>query len=262
MATPQIYSGRTKAERRVLPGTLFRLESRSKRIKVHEKENNPWPVLNGIRHAIGDGEGIPPMAATALLLNPELIPIGECTGKSHELAHLVAHHSRRFRRIALAHLGNVADAEDAVQDAIVSALTHVDQFRGQAQMSTWLTSIVINSARMQLRRRSRKLQFVYDETLQDQQISLADLVSDTRPSPEQEYQDREMAGALARATSRLSPILRMTFQLRDVDGLSIRETAHRMGVPSGTVKARLARARARLRKSINQRSGGSGNQIR
>ena len=54
----------------------------------------------------------------------------------------------------------------------------------------------------------------------------------------------------------------MTFQLRDLDGLSIRETAHRMGVPSGTVKARLARARARLKKAINQNTGASVDGIR
>jgi RNA polymerase sigma-70 factor, ECF subfamily len=202
------------------------------------------------------------MAATALRLNPKPIPIGRYHRNAQELAHLVTHYSTRFRRIALAHLGNVADAEDAVQDALLSALTHVEQFRGQAKMSTWLTSIVINAARMKLRRRSRQMQFILDEVLREQQVPLADLVSDTRPGPEQVYQKREMAGTLAHATSRLSPILRLTFQLRDVDGLSIRETAHRMGVPSGTVKARLARARARLRKSISQRSGGSGHRIR
>jgi RNA polymerase sigma-70 factor, ECF subfamily len=261
VATPQNYRGERKGKRVLCQHFL----STRERVKTQEgstkKEKNPRSI-NGIRHAIHDGEGVLPMAATALLLNPEPTPIGRYQGKSLELAHLVAHHSARFRRIALAHLGNVADAEDAVQDALLSALTHVDQFRGQAQMSTWLTSIVINSARMKLRRRSRQVQFVLDETLRDQQISLADLVSDTRPGPEQVYRNREMAGTLARATSGLSPILRMTFQLRDVDGLSISETAHRMGVPSGTVKARLARARARLRKAINQRSAGSGHRIR
>jgi RNA polymerase sigma-70 factor, ECF subfamily len=198
------------------------------------------------------------MAATAVRLNPEPAPILRYHRKAQELAHLVTHYSPLFRRIALAHLGNIADAEDAVQDALLSALMHVEQFRGQAKMSTWLTSIVINSARMKLRRRSRQVQIILDDTSREQQLSLADLVSDVRPDPEQAYRNREIAGTLARATSRLSPILRMTFQLRDVDGLSIRETAHRMGVPSGTVKARLTRARAGLRKAINQRSGLSG----
>ncbi len=94
------------------------------------------------------------MATTTLQLNPEPIPISRCQGKAQKLADLITSHSPRFRRIALAHLGNPADAEDAVQDALLSALTHLDQFRGQAKMSTWLTTIVINSARMKLRRRS------------------------------------------------------------------------------------------------------------
>ncbi len=202
------------------------------------------------------------MAATALQLNAESTPTGRNHRNVQELADLITHHSPRFRRIALAHLGNPADAEDAVQDALLSALTHVDQFRGQAKMSTWLTTIVINSARMKLRRRSLRLQISLDETFQEQNVSLADFVSDTRPGPEHMYQNREIAATLGLAASRLSPILRMTFQLRDVDGLSIRETADRMGVPSGTVKARLARARTRLKKVIKQSTGASVDGIR
>ena len=72
-------------------------------------------------------------------------------------------------------------------------------------------------------------------------------MSDARPGPEEAYRKREIAETLAQATSRLSPTLRTTFQLRDIDGLSIRETADLLGVPVGTIKARLARARVRLR---------------
>ncbi len=72
------------------------------------------------------------MAATTLRLNPEPAPLGRDRRNVQELARLVTRHSPRFRRIALAHLGDVADAEDAVQDALLSALTHADQFRGQS----------------------------------------------------------------------------------------------------------------------------------
>jgi len=164
-----------------------------------------------------------------------------------ELTDLITQHSPRFRRIALAHLGNVADAEDAVQDAVLAALTHMDQFRGQAKMSTWLTAIVINSARMKLRRRWTQLQTASGETGLDQNLSLADLVSDTRPTPEEVYRRREIAEILADATRRLSPTLRRAFQLRDIHGLSIRETARLLGVPSGTIKARTSRARKQLK---------------
>jgi RNA polymerase sigma-70 factor (ECF subfamily) len=186
------------------------------------------------------------MAATALQLSPEPIAVECYQSKVQELTDVITHHSARFRRIALGHLSNVADAEDAVQDALLSALTHVHQFRGQAKMSTWLTTIVINSARMKLRRRLASVQLALDET-DGQQDLLEDIVSDTRPGPEDAYSEREIAETLAHATSRLSPTLRTTFQLRDIVGLSIRETADLLGVPTGTVKARLARARVRLR---------------
>jgi RNA polymerase sigma-70 factor, ECF subfamily len=191
------------------------------------------------------------MAATALQLNPELSAVECYQSKVQELTHVITHHSARFRRIALGHLSNVADAEDAVQDALLSAWTHVHQFRGQATMSTWLTTIVINSARMKLRQRSAAVQLALDET-DGQQDFLEDIVSDTRPGPEEAYRVREIGETLAHATSGLSPTLRTTFQLRDVYGLSIRETADLLGVPTGTVKARLARARVRLRRVMGK----------
>ncbi len=190
------------------------------------------------------------MATTALEFDRQLIPTDCSEQNVHELTDLITHHALRFRRIAFAHLGNVADAEDAVQDAALAALTHVDQFRGQAKMSTWLTAIVINAARMKLRRRSTQLQIVSDETDDGQNLALADFVVDTRPGPEEIYRKREIMEKLGEATSRLSPRLREAFQLRDVYGLNIRETASRLGVPRGTVKARTARARTKLRKLI------------
>jgi len=192
------------------------------------------------------------MTATALQLNPQPIAVECYQSKVQELIDVITHHSGRFRRIALGHLSNVADAEDAVQDALLSALTHVHQFRGQAKMSTWLTTIVINSARMKLRRRLTPMQRAMDETGGDQDLGLEHTVSDTRPGPEEAYRKREIAETLAHATSRLSPTLRTTFQLRDVDGLSIRETANLLGVPTGTIKARLARARVRLREAMSK----------
>ena len=93
---------------------------------------------------------------------------------------VIVRHLARFRRIALRLLGNIADAEDAVQDAFLSAFTHLDQFRGQAKMSTWLTAIVINVARMKLRRRSPQAQIPLDETHGEQNLLLAGLsISET-----------------------------------------------------------------------------------
>ena len=161
-----------------------------------------------------------------------------------------------LHRTAFRRMGNVADAEDAVQDALLSAYSHIDQFRGQARMSTWLTSIVINSVRMKLRRRSWHLNVSLDEDERDQDAHrLSDIVSDPRPSPEEECGRAERAELLVQSLASLSPILRQAFQLRDIDGLSIRETAQTLGVSDGTVKARLSRARTKLKKLLQRSLG-------
>jgi RNA polymerase sigma-70 factor, ECF subfamily len=133
------------------------------------------------------------MASTVLGINPDAVAVEGYRCKLQELSDVITRHSPRFRRIALGRLGNVADAEDAVQDALLSALTHVDQFQGRAKMSTWLTTIVINSARMKLRRRLPQVQVGLDETSEEQNLGLADVVSDTRPSPEDACRQREIA---------------------------------------------------------------------
>src|SRR6516162_6073995 len=133
------------------------------------------------------------MSATALQLNLEPIADEYYQSKVQELTEVITRHTPRFRRIALGHLSNVADAEDAVQDALLSALTHVDQFRGQAKMSTWLTAIVINSARMKLRQRLTRAHEVLDKSISEQDFTPSGMVSGKRPGPEETYLQREIA---------------------------------------------------------------------
>src|SRR5437868_253026 len=110
-----------------------------------------------------------------------------------EMQDVLSRYLPRFHRSAYRNLGNAADAEDAVQDAMLSAYVHLDQFKGQAQMSTWLTSIVINSARMQLRRRPRQIHLSLDERFGEEQgYSLSEQLADWRPSPEDKYQRSEL----------------------------------------------------------------------
>ena len=152
-----------------------------------------------------------------------------------------------FYRCALRLLGNTADAEDAVQEALLAAYRHIDQFRGQAQMTTWLTTIVRNCALMQLRKRPRQIHLPLDEqTGGEKEYSIWERLADTRPSPEEECRNLELIARLQKCAVRLSPTLRRTFQLRVLMGLSIFETAQILGVPHGTVKAQLARARAKI----------------
>jgi RNA polymerase sigma-70 factor, ECF subfamily len=153
-----------------------------------------------------------------------------------------------FYRRAHWHLGNAADAEDAVQDALLSAYKHLDQFKGQAKMSTWLTAIVTNSARMQLRRRPRQAHVSLDEQFAEEKGNpLAERLAHRGPNPEDECQNSELHRRLMQFVSQLSPPLRNTFHLRALGGLTTSEAAHILGVPGGTVKAQLARARAKLK---------------
>jgi RNA polymerase sigma-70 factor, ECF subfamily len=143
-----------------------------------------------------------------------------------------------FYRQAYRLLGNAADAEDAVQDALLAAYTHLDQFKGQSQLSTWLMSILVNCARLQLRRRPRNAHIALDEPIgESQTLSLSEQLPDKRPNPEDECRHSELNTRLTHFHRQLSPTLRRTFQLRAIDGLSIRQTARVLGVPNGTVKA-------------------------
>jgi RNA polymerase sigma-70 factor (ECF subfamily) len=177
---------------------------------------------------------------------PDEIPGKERAAQ--ELEQILASGLPSLYRRAYRILGNAADAEDAVQDALLAAYTHLEQFRGQAQISTWLTTIVLNCARLQIRQRLRHVQVSLDECTADlQPVSVSERLADQRHNPEDECTESELSARLTHLHSYLSPTLRRTFQLRDVDGLSVRETALRLGVPTGTVKAQSARARKRLK---------------
>ena len=164
---------------------------------------------------------------------------------TRKLGDVVARNLPMFTKRALRYLGNVPDAEDAVQDALLSAYKHLAQFRGQAQISTWLTAIVTNAALMQLRRR-RDIHMSIDQQHEEKGLALSERLPDSKPSPEEACFASEAHDRLLKGVNQLSPKLRRTFQLRDIDGLTTKETARVLGVPAGTVKAQVARARAKL----------------
>jgi RNA polymerase sigma-70 factor, ECF subfamily len=149
-----------------------------------------------------------------------------------------------WRRYALRYLKNDADAEDAVQDALVLAWRFLDSFKGQAQLSTWLTAIVTNCARMMIRRRKEMLSL--SEEVADG-ICLADLLPDPKPSPERACVTQERLFRIRAAVRRLSPTQRTAFELHYFHGLRTGETAKLLGDNLGAVKARISRARTQLK---------------
>lgn len=156
-----------------------------------------------------------------------------------------------FQRVAMRWLRNPEDAEDAVQDAMLSAFKHVADFEGRAKMSTWLMAILINAVRMQLRRRLRHTFLSLDQPTHDGQQTIADLVADQRPTPEQTLEECERLKLVIKLTGNLPPSQRVAMELRQMDdGLSVREAAEVLRLPVGTLKAQLARGRARLRQQL------------
>ena len=169
--------------------------------------------------------------------------------RTQELDEVVSRNLRMFYRRAFRYLGNAPDAEDAVQDALLSACKHLSQFRGQAQMSSWLTAIVINAARNQLRRR-HGIHLSIEQQYGEEALALSERLPDSKPNPEQVCCTTETQDRLVKLANGLSPALRRAFQLRDIDGLTTKEAALILDVPEGTVKAQLARARTKLARVI------------
>jgi RNA polymerase sigma-70 factor (ECF subfamily) len=168
-----------------------------------------------------------------------------------ELQDAVSRHLPRLFGRAYRYVGDPHDAEDAVQDALLSAYKHLDQFKATARMTTWLTTIVTNSALTQLRRRPRQTLVSLNEQLnQEQEYFLSDTLADTLPSPEDEFASSESHGFLIQFLSELSPSLQQAIQLRYMDGLTIGEAARIVEVSAATMKARLWRARAQLKRKM------------
>jgi RNA polymerase sigma-70 factor (ECF subfamily) len=169
-----------------------------------------------------------------------------------ELQEVLSLHLSFFYRCAFRLVGNAADAEDIVQEALLAAYRHIDQFRGQSQMTSWLTTIVRNCALMQLRKRPRQIHLSLDEQTGGgkERYFVWERLADEGPSPEEFCRHFELSARLRKCAALLSPSLQRTFELRILDGLSIFETAQILGLPHGTVKAQLARARAKIAKGM------------
>ena len=166
-----------------------------------------------------------------------------------EVTTLMAERLPYFQRLALRRLNNMADAEDAVQDAFLSAWKNLDKFRGQARMSTWMTVVVMNSARMTARKRARLslMSLQGHRNLPDDSISLLETLPDLGLDPETEVRRDELRQRLAGLADLLSPRLREVVHL-SLKGLSLREAAEELGVSVPAVKSRAMRARTELRR--------------
>jgi RNA polymerase sigma-70 factor, ECF subfamily len=170
---------------------------------------------------------------------------------------LVRPYERRVYSAAFAILRNEADAEDAAQEAVLKALKNIRQFRGEARFSTWLIQITVNEARMRIRRQHSELM----QPIADQQNEEGDYVprdfADWREIPSEALERKEVRQKLAEALASLGEKYREVFLLRDVERLSIEETAKTLGITRASVKTRLLRARLMLRDLLAPGFGGA-----
>jgi len=165
---------------------------------------------------------------------------------------LMRRYNERIYRAARSIVRDEQEAEDIMQQAYVNAFTHLRQFNGSAQFSTWLTRIAINEALARVRHRGRY------EALDDDLSNVEPFMS-TNPvqNPERQAFVGELRGLLEWAIDTLPDGMREVFVLRDVEGLSTAEVAESLDVSEDVVKTRLSRGRAALRRALLERTGAS-----
>jgi len=167
---------------------------------------------------------------------------------------LMRRNNRRVYRTIRSVLRDGAEVEDAMQEAYVSAFTHLHQFHGAARWSTWLCRIAYNEALARVRRRKRFVS-IEAEASNEGRMKENDAPRTPAPDPERAVADRELARVLEGAIDRLPDIYRAVLMLRQIDGLGVAETASVLDVAEEVVKTRLHRARALLRAELEERIG-------
>jgi RNA polymerase sigma-70 factor (ECF subfamily) len=159
---------------------------------------------------------------------------------------VVSRYSPVLFRVALRRLRNIEDAEDAVQDALLSAHKYYGQFQGRSKLSTWLTRIVTNAALMKLRRHSRHEMLSLGQDPDNDGAMFVSELTDARPNPETIYAQTERNETLRQALAQLSPKQRNAIQLYELDGVSMAEAASSLGISKNTMKSRVKRGRESL----------------
>jgi RNA polymerase sigma-70 factor (ECF subfamily) len=177
-------------------------------------------------------------------------------GDRAALDRLFARYTRPLYQTALRLLGNPHDAEDALQEGMVSAVRNLGRFEGRSKFSTWLTRIVINAALMRLRSRRTRPTIPLDQDEPDHgELTLAARLRDPAPNPEETCAREEQFEILQDGLKALPPSLRSAVWLRDVQGLSTAEAARALGLSEGTLKSQLHRARGKLGELIRSPRG-------
>jgi RNA polymerase sigma-70 factor, ECF subfamily len=174
-----------------------------------------------------------------------------CDGKREAFYELVRPYERMVYATAISVLKNPDDAEEVAQEAVLKAFSKLSSFRAESQFSTWLLQITYNEARMRLRKARRHLYEPIDgEPGNDEGDYWPRDFADWRPIPSELLEENDLRRAVENAINSLSPMFREVVTLRDMQNLSITETADILGISRAAVKTRLHRARLLLRDSL------------
>ena len=172
-------------------------------------------------------------------------------GDRAEFARMVDLYSTPIYRLGLRMLGNPQDAEDILQNTFLNALTHLSAFQRRSSLSTWLYRIAANEALMLLRKKKLEVNLEDTETEENAEDLQPTQFVDWSALPEEELLSGEGKQVLDQAIQNLPESLRIVFLLRDIEGLSIKETADALNLTETNVKTRLLRARMFLREQLS-----------
>ncbi len=164
--------------------------------------------------------------------------------------------NRRLYRLARGILRNDSEAEDVVQETYVRAFTHLNDFRGDSSLATWLSRIAMNEALGRLRRQKPGVEWTSlpPGTLEAQIIQFP-LSSSSSEDPEKTMAQREIQRVVEHAIDDLPDAFRIVFITRVIEGMNVEETAEILGLKPETVKTRLHRARTMLRENVERKIG-------
>jgi RNA polymerase sigma-70 factor, ECF subfamily len=173
-------------------------------------------------------------------------------GDVEAFSDLVRHYDRRVFRMAKQITQNDDDAEDVLQETFLKAYTHLDDFQGNSKFYTWLVRIAVNEALMKLRKRRSDRTVPLDEPIDTGEDEMIREIAVWDENPEETYSREELATVLDQAVQSLKPAYRTVFVLRDIEEMSIEETAEALGLSISAVKSRLLRARLQLREKLTR----------
>lgn len=177
------------------------------------------------------------------------------SGDRTEYARLVDTYYQVIYRLALKMLGNPQDAEDILQETFIKVFKHLEKFDGRSSLSTWIYRIAVNEALMFLRKKHPEFVSIDQPTEGEEGEQEPLQIVDWCCLPETELMSGEAKAHLDKAITSLLPSLRAVFVLRDIQGLSTRETGEVLSISEMAVKTRLSRARLRLRELLSDYFG-------